>query len=459
MALPLGPEYGVKYTLTGPDGTKAVFNDSTDPNYVGVLNPDESSGLDSPDVREDATDAVEADGGTHGAFYYGRRPVVLSGFIIASSVTQRNERAAKLQAATNAMREDCTLKWTPTGGQEVELKLRRQQPLRITGPYLKKFQAPLVCASAQITGVSNKSATISGIIKSQTKFPVSSTAVNWGYEFGKEDEAVVENFGSLTSDNGSYVKITPPSDPLEAVSSTGSNYQFTIPGTAKIKGIKVEVERKASAAGNVIKDWRMRLVSNEVSESIKKGDNKAETSVHWTNTDIVASYGGYDDLWGWGTAITPTLVNTTGANGFGTVFTPQRGTSWVAGVKGEIDYHKMTVFYEEASPTNTVAVNNEGNDNSYPVVTITGACKNPVIENVTLGLKVEVNVTVGAGETLVIDFKNKTVKQNGVNVYKSFNFANSEWWWIKPGSNTIKYTVESGETATQAKIEYRNAWL
>src|SRR5512146_1049320 len=121
--IPDGPEYGVKYTLEGPDGTKAVFNDSTDPNFVGSLSP-ESSGLDSADVREAAADAVEADGGVHGNFYYGRRPVVLQGTIIASSATQRNERASRLKQASNAMRADATLKWTPTGGEEMELKVR-----------------------------------------------------------------------------------------------------------------------------------------------------------------------------------------------------------------------------------------------------------------------------------------------------------------------------------------------
>lgn len=152
--IPDGPEYGVKFTLEGPDGTKAVFNDSTDPNYVGILSP-ESSGLDSADVRESAADAVEADGGIHGNFFYGRRPVVLQGTIIASSATQRNERASRLKQASNAMRADATLKWTPTGSEEMELKLRRQQPLRITKGFVKEFQLSMVSASALIKSVKN----------------------------------------------------------------------------------------------------------------------------------------------------------------------------------------------------------------------------------------------------------------------------------------------------------------
>jgi virginiamycin B lyase len=158
--VPDGPEYGVKFTLEGPDGTKAVFNDSTDPNFVGVLSP-ESSGLDSADVRESAADAVESDGGVHGDFYYGRRPVVLQGTISASSAAQRNERASKLKQASNAMREDATLKWTPAGGEEMELKVRRQQPVRITKGFVKEFQVPLVSASALIKSVKTNTTKLS----------------------------------------------------------------------------------------------------------------------------------------------------------------------------------------------------------------------------------------------------------------------------------------------------------
>lgn len=155
----LGVEWGAKYTLTGPDGTVVVFNDSTDPNFIGVLSP-ESSGLDSPDVREDATDATEEDGGHHGDFFYGRRPVVLQGTIIASSATQRNERVDKLKRATNALRGDAILKWAPLGGPSngVELKLRRQQPLRVTKGYTKEFQAPMVSADAYIRSATPETA-------------------------------------------------------------------------------------------------------------------------------------------------------------------------------------------------------------------------------------------------------------------------------------------------------------
>jgi hypothetical protein len=147
--LPGGPEFGVPYELEGPDGQRAVFNDDSDPDYVGVLA--EVSGLDSPEVRENAADRVEADGGVHGNFWYGRRPFVLTGRLLAGgSAALRNERATKLLRATNAMRADGILRWTPNGSVEQFVRYRRQQPVRITGGFNKECQVALVSSDAPI---------------------------------------------------------------------------------------------------------------------------------------------------------------------------------------------------------------------------------------------------------------------------------------------------------------------
>lgn len=149
MATPSGPQYGVPYVLTGPDGTRAVFNDPTDPDYVGMLS--NISGFDSPELRESADDLVEMDGGIHGDFWYGRRPFTMEGVIFGhASGAERNYRVVRLQQATNAMRGDLTLEWTPDGGVAQFITGRRQQPLRIEGPWNKTFQFAGVAADPRI---------------------------------------------------------------------------------------------------------------------------------------------------------------------------------------------------------------------------------------------------------------------------------------------------------------------
>jgi hypothetical protein len=109
------------------------------------------SGLDNPEVRESADNIVEGDGGIHGSFYYGRRPITMEGMIVnPTSPTNRNQKMTQLMRASNAMRGDAILSWTPAGGVQQEVAVRKQQPLRITGTWQKTFQLSLVSADPRI---------------------------------------------------------------------------------------------------------------------------------------------------------------------------------------------------------------------------------------------------------------------------------------------------------------------
>ena len=149
---PFGPALNDVYTLVAPDGSTAVFNDTTSGNYVGVLT--DLTGLDSAEVRESAEDLTEADGGSHGNFFYGRRPIVLTGKVYGhATIAARNVKLDKLMRASNAMRGDATLTWVsdPTGvAMSMFTFVRRQQPLRISGGWVKDFQLGLVSEYAMI---------------------------------------------------------------------------------------------------------------------------------------------------------------------------------------------------------------------------------------------------------------------------------------------------------------------
>lgn len=144
-----GPyEYGVKHIIEGPDGTRAVLNDSTDPDYVGMLSA--PTGLESPEVRESATDRVEGDGGFHDDFWLGRRPCVLNVQVIAATAAERNARLTKLDRATLALREDATIEFTPSGGQPMFARIRRQQRAQIAGQWMKERQIPMIAADGRL---------------------------------------------------------------------------------------------------------------------------------------------------------------------------------------------------------------------------------------------------------------------------------------------------------------------
>jgi hypothetical protein len=148
-------EVGIAYVLTGPDGSRAVVGNcdaaKNDPDFVGFLDPENgiTGLLDTADVRESASDLVQADGGIHGAFYLSRRSGTVQGLILPQSeMPAVNAAIAKLKRATRALRADGVLTWTPSGGVPLMLRYRRQQRVAITGRRPKAFQAALVSADA-----------------------------------------------------------------------------------------------------------------------------------------------------------------------------------------------------------------------------------------------------------------------------------------------------------------------
>lgn len=70
---------------------------------------------------------------------------------------------------------------------------------------------------------------------------------------------------------------------------------------------------------------------------------------------------------------------------------------------------------------------------------------------------------IGAGNTLTVHFTNKTVKVNGTNYYRYFNFLPGhkidDWITIPPGGATVRVVLTSAGTDNQVYLgPYRYAW-
>lgn len=166
--LPYAPQIGCKYVLTAPSGARAVFNDPLDADYVGVTY--EVTGLDSAEVRENAQDLVESDGGAHGAFYFGRRPITMSARVFGFSTdVARDARIDKLRVALKeCLRADGVLSWqnNPTGSNPpMQTWVRMQQPMRQTGAWVKELQVAMVSQYAPLFGstLNTSASTASGV--------------------------------------------------------------------------------------------------------------------------------------------------------------------------------------------------------------------------------------------------------------------------------------------------------
>jgi hypothetical protein len=151
--------------------------------------------------------------------------------------------------------------------------------------------------------------------------------------------------GNIVSDNGTEAVITAASYDSPDISQLlfGWTFGFTIPGTATIDGIIVEIDRRNSAGA--ASDNRVQLGKGTAFADLV-GDNKADTATDWPTTTAIATYGGSTDLWG--TTWTPTEIN---ASTFSVWLSVQADA---ANTDIQVDFIRITVHYTEGSTDVTV---------------------------------------------------------------------------------------------------------
>src|SRR5215472_5533700 len=129
-------------------------------------------------------------------------------------------------------------------------------------------------------------------------------------------------------------------DGVSSVSSGGANlntcdligtgFGFSIPATATINGIQLDVNRGAAVALNTIEGF-VKLIKG----GSATGNNKSTFA--FLSTPITVSYGGSTDLWG--TTLAPSDIN---ASNFGAFVTYGYGPNMD---QVSVDFMRITVFY------------------------------------------------------------------------------------------------------------------
>lgn len=166
---------------------------------------------------------------------------------------------------------------------------------------------------------------------------------------GADDAAVGTsawtNPGNILSSNDSYATnaVTAGGGSNNTVTThyvRGTNFGFSIPSTAVIDGIVLEVERSAGTSpGNTV-DSTIRLRKN----SGFVGDNKAVGGT-WPASDAYQTYGSSSDLWG--TTWTPAEINDAG---FGAGVSAFLDTVIELSTETcSVDHMRITVYYTETA--------------------------------------------------------------------------------------------------------------
>ncbi len=142
----------------------------------------------------------------------------------------------------------------------------------------------------------------------------------------------------------------------------GTDYDFTIPGTAVITGIGVSIMRESDAngGGNSINDVTVRLIKG----GVMVGNNYA-VATDWPTNMTLANYGGAGDLWG--TTWTPAEIN---ATNFGATLSAAT-QSTASNRTASVDFIRITVYYT-SPPTITGFSPGSACSGTTPNVVITG---------------------------------------------------------------------------------------
>lgn len=113
---------------------------------------------------------------------------------------------------------------------------------------------------------------------------------------------------------------------------------------------------------------------------------------------------------------------------------------------------------------NAVAISstltNAGNISAPLVARIVGPCVNPVIENVTTGELVKVNITLlDSTSYLDIDFDAATVLLNGTASRYSLLDSSSTFFDLDPGASAVRFRADSFQPAASATVSWRDTWI
>lgn len=448
---PFAPEIGARYELIGPTGAVAVFNDAIDPNYVGMLS--EVTGLDSPDVREASEDLVEADGGQHGQFWFGRRPIVLNGRVYGhATAAERAARLDRLARASLALRGDAVLKWKPA---------TRRENL-ITNPRAINDTADW---QSNIAGVVNSGGTITratGVAPA-----VGTTAIQ------------VATSGTGNATQGAAIAFPVRAGEAYAVSVQARRTAGTDTYTVSLAG---------AASGNLVSGGSASSFTTYTTTFTASSTGTAYVRIAGASTNTLASTFQISDVMvAPGTDTTYRDGDTTGWHWQGTIGNSTSGDfiemlTWVRRQQplrqsGAWNKEFQLALVSEYAPifsaqsrtlTSTtggsVIAENRGSYPSFPILritavgsaatnpTVTWTEPNPDVVLTTTGL------TLAVGETIEVDTLNHTAKfiagtRNGQNANQFINWATTGWPYLNTGNNTFQASAN-----TTVAVVWRDAW-
>ncbi len=124
-----------------------------------------------------------------------------------------------------------------------------------------------------------------------------------------------------------------------------------------------------------------------------------------------------------------------------------------------MNYATTPITIAGGASTNSGTVTNAGNYPSRPVLSIAGPTVNPRIANAGDGNRsIKIDMTVNAGQTLVIDIAARTVLLDGVDNYDKVR-SDNQWWQLAAGAQTISYSRTGTSGSSTLSVLAYDTWI
>lgn len=100
----------------------------------------------------------------------------------------------------------------------------------------------------------------------------------------------------------------------------------------------------------------------------------------------------------------------------------------------------------------TGTINNLGNVDAPPVLTLVGPLTSPYIYSTATGKFMQINYTINAGDTVKIDMGAKTIILNNSSSLNSYKATGADWFNVLPGLNSFNFSTSSSSDTGFALI-------
>lgn len=117
-----------------------------------------------------------------------------------------------------------------------------------------------------------------------------------------------------------------------------------------------------------------------------------------------------------------------------------------------------------SSAVATLTLTNSGNlpvDNAILTVVAGSGMITRVVIGGT-GIDWQVDATITAGQSLVVDCGSRSVQVNGTDAYRNFSLGNNHslrnWLYLEPGNTVITTTLTGTYTGAQVSVAFRDRW-